>query len=191
MEMLQKWWKALREKTKGKKNLEMIIVVVLVLIILAIYFSSWGGGGQNNEAKANSPPPESGNAEKSMEERLESVLSKIGGAGQVKAMITYESSSELVPAMSQDRQTQQTEENDASGKNRTQSTTSENQAPITVGGQNGTQALVLREDEPAIRGVIIVAQGASSVQVRLDLIRATTTVLNIPQNKVDVFVMQE
>ena len=40
-------------------------------------------------------------------------------------------------------------------------------------------------------GAVVVAQGAEDVAVRLKLIRAARTLLGLPENAVDVFVMEE
>lgn len=40
-------------------------------------------------------------------------------------------------------------------------------------------------------GAVVVAQGAGELGVRLELIRATRTLLGLPENAVDVFVMEE
>lgn len=40
-------------------------------------------------------------------------------------------------------------------------------------------------------GAVVVAQGAGDVAVRLQLIRAARTLLGLPENAVDVFVMEE
>lgn len=39
-------------------------------------------------------------------------------------------------------------------------------------------------------GAVVVAQGAGDLQVRLELIRAVRTLLGLPENAVDVFVME-
>jgi len=49
--------------------------------------------------------------------------------------------------------------------------------------QNGAQG--------APTGAVVVAQGAENWQVRLQLIRAVRTLLGLPENAVDVFVMEE
>ena len=46
---------------------------------------------------------------------------------------------------------------------------------------------LLYEKEPEIRGVIVVAEGAADVSVRLDLQRAVCAVLNVPISAVEVF----
>lgn len=103
-------------------------------------------------------------------------------------MITYESSPELVPAFSTD--TQETT-NIQSGQNSTteSQTVSQNQNPITVSKDGENQALILVEKKPKIRGVIVVAEGASDIGVKLNLYNAVQTVLQVEASKVDVFEM--
>ncbi len=47
-----------------------------------------------------------------------------------------------------------------------------------------------QEYSPNIKGVIIVAEGADDIAVKLNLIRATQTVLAIKANTIEVFVMK-
>jgi hypothetical protein len=42
-----------------------------------------------------------------------------------------------------------------------------------------------------VRGVMVVAEGAADLKVRLELARAVQTVLSVPASKVDVFQMQK
>ncbi len=59
-------------------------------------------------------------------------------------------------------------------------------------------ALFGRQEETGMRsgasnptGAVIVAEGADDMQVRLQLIRAARTLLGLPENAVDVFVMED
>lgn len=47
------------------------------------------------------------------------------------------------------------------------------------------------EEEGVPTGAVVVAQGAADLGVKLDLIRAVRTLLGLPENAVDVFVMEE
>ena len=47
------------------------------------------------------------------------------------------------------------------------------------------------EDGGVPTGAVVVAEGAADLGVRLDLIRAARTLLGLPENAVDVFVMEE
>ena len=63
----------------------------------------------------------------------------------------------------------------------------ETSQPATRSGEEGSEPIVLYEKEPEIRGVIVVAEGAADVAVRLDLQRAVCAVLDVPISAVEVF----
>jgi stage III sporulation protein AG len=121
-----------------------------------------------------------------VEERLEEILSCIRGAGKVQVMVIYDTSVEIVPAMSVDSQTSTSETANGSGQTVNQNQ-SEKKTPITVSGEDG--ALVLTQKQPEIRGVIVVAEGAADISVRLNLQNAVQTVLNIDAENISVFEM--
>ena len=117
---------------------------------------------------------------------MEAILSTIKGAGEVKVLVNYASSSEIVTATAMQKDSVTTySDNDESSI--TENTVSE---IVTVKDDNGENALVLKELMPEISGVIVTAQGAGDISVKMRLIDAVTTLLDIPQNKVDVFEMQ-
>ena len=57
--------------------------------------------------------------------------------------------------------------------------------------QENPGALGASQTASAPTGAVVVAQGAANLQVRLQLIRAVRTLLGLPENAVDVFVMEE
>ncbi len=173
------------KKLDTKKKIQYVAVLLLAIIILTIYFSSFKSGAQNT------PAPETSKAAvgyDDLEERLEKILSKIDGAGKVDVMITYESTPEKVPALSVDKQISTSTD---IGQNGTNTTNIENTQSdvVTVNGGNGNDAFILRENTPKIMGVIVIAEGADSITVKLDLLRAVETVLNVSPDRVDVYKM--
>lgn len=182
----------IKKKTKGimknKKTVEIVIAVVIIAVILCLYLSTLGGetdGGGDNNSNSSSSSLEQGQLE--LEQKLMDTLSAIAGAGNVKVMVTYESTSEKVPAMDTQTNSTETENEGGSSTSRSETTSSK---PVTVQEDSGTGAMVLTEIEPTVRGAIIVAQGADDVGVKMDLLKAAQTVLNISADKVDVFTMQ-
>ena len=159
-----------------------------MIVILAIYFAN-AGAPANQEPAGSGAKPVSETVSGSIEEKLQDTLSKIEGAGQVQVMITYESSSEIVPAISVDTQTSTTtdESEDGTSKTNTENTQSE---IVTVNGSEGGNALVLKEKSPPVKGVIVVAQGADDIRVKLSLLSAVETILNISPDQVDVYKME-
>ena len=172
--------KELIKRIKGIKNVEIIIAVVIAIIIILIYFLPDEPNSTNGNASIS---PSNCNNEQAKE--LASVLSKIKGAGNVSVMITYESNGELVPAYQQDIN----ETNNINGNQVTYSRSESNKL-ITVYQQGGSGALILMEKKPQIKGVIVIAEGAADLNVKLNLYKAVQTVLQINATKVDVFEMK-
>ena len=126
----------------------------------------------------------------SVEEKLKSILSRIEGAGEVDVMITYESSAEIVPAISVNTQTSTTTDTRDSGTSSTNTENTQSQV-VTVSGSSGNAALVLKENSPPVKGVIVVARGAEDIAVRLNLQKAVQTILNVRPDQVDVYKMRK
>ena len=173
-------WQAAWGKFKALKNKEIILAVLIGAVILMIYFLP----GSRQEA-ASAAPAAAQVSVRSDEERLKEVLSHIRGVGKTEVMITYESDGELVPAFESSRQ-----ETVSTGSSQSSTTVSENNRLVTVYGSGGNQALILVEKKPAVKGVIVIAQGASDLATRMELYKAVQTVLQIPASKVDVFEMK-
>lgn len=181
---------ALAKKLKGNKKLELAVYVGLGLLIVALYLSTLlpKDSVKDTASKAASATQAAG-TEREVERRLEEVLSSISGAGRVTVMITYETGPELVTAMNTDTNTNRSESSDG-GKQSSSEQKTQSQKPATVNGNGGTEPIVITEKQPAVRGVLVVAEGAGDIAVKLALQRAVETVLNVPASSIEVFEMQ-
>ena len=113
-----------------------------------------------------------------LESKLTELLSNVDGAGVVKVMVNVDGSPELVYA---------TEKDETISSNTSGTTTSNNSStPIIVDVGSGSSALILTEKLPKVKGVIVVSGGANNVSVRLDIINAVSTLLDIDANKISV-----
>ena len=99
----------------------------------------------------------------------------------MEVVINYESSRELVPATSEDIQSSSSSEDDKYTESRTEKK--------GIATSSGGEAVIIREDQPKVRGVIVVAQGAGDIGVRIDLLNAVTTLLNVEADKVEILKM--
>lgn len=173
------------QRIKKIKHIEVIFCIVLIAIMLIVY-----AGWQKSEKTSKEGDTQSVSAYAETEKRLAAVLSKIEGAGKVECMITYDGTSELVTAISTSQNTV-TREDNSGGSSLKTVTSDENTTPVMV-TINGEQVpVVLKEINPKIVGVIIVAEGASDVGVRLRLQKAAATVLNLDANKIQIFTMNK
>lgn len=167
------------EKIKGKKNIKTIIAAAVGALILLIYFIP------GNTAQGKVVQSESGSGTADDAQRLADVLSGIKGAGKVEVMITYESDGELVPAY----QREENENRSSNGTQESYSLSSSNKI-VTVYEQGTTTALILMKKKPQVKGVIVIAQGASDLTVRMSLSQAVRTVLQVSADRVDIFEMK-
>lgn len=173
------------KKLDTKKKIQYVAILLLVVIILTIYFSSFSSG-KVNETPAQ--PVKEALETESLEAKLEDILSSIEGAGRVDVCITYESTPEIVPAISENKQSSSTTNAGESGTSTVNTENTQNNI-VTISGSGGTSALVLRENSPKVMGVIVVAEGADDIGVRLNLLKAVETVLNVNPDRVDVYKM--
>jgi stage III sporulation protein AG len=115
-----------------------------------------------------------------LEERLVQLVESIQGAGSAKVMVTLQSGTEYVYA-TEDRK-QQTKSDDGTRKTSQDDT---QQKLILVSQSGGGQAPIILKKIPAtVMGVAILCDGAQDSQVRLNIIQAVTTLLDIPSNRV-------
>lgn len=178
----------LYERMKSDKRFELLVYGVLILTMVVLFIISPNGEKTESSGDDVAKQHEQNDIEE-LEERLEAILSSIRGAGRVRVMITYDTSSRLVPAMSTDVQSG-TIENTSGESQSVSETRTESSRPATISGSGGTETIVLTEIEPTVRGVIVTAEGAADVSVRVKLCNAVMTVLGISADRIEVFEMK-
>ena len=65
-------------------------------------------------------------------------------------------------------------------------TTTTSSSPIILNGNNSSNALILTEELPNVKGVIVVASGAGRVDIKLDILNAVSTLLDISTEKISI-----
>ncbi len=180
-------------KLDTKKKVQYAVILLIAIVILAIYFTSVSKGQTSTDEDVSADTAVSAVsvvATDDISAQLKNTLSAIEGAGRVEVMITYESSAELVPAISIDKQSSTTVNESEDGKSTTNSENTQSEV-VTIGGTSGEEALVLKENNPEIKGVIVVAEGADDIEVRLNLLSAVQTILDVSPDKVNVYKMNK
>ena len=162
------------QKLKSVKHIEYIILGIFLSVARLIAFS-----GSLSAKGESSTVFDLNEYAKQAEARLNESLSRIAGAGEVKTMITYECGIEYVPAFSEDKQTT----TGADGNKNT----SEKNTIIMSGGK----PVILKEIEPKVKGVVVVAQGANDARVKLELYKAVMTLLGVESSDIEIFAMSK
>ena len=168
------------KKLSAKKKTQYLAILIIIAVILLIYFSTLSPSGNKIEGQNKTAVGAEQTAD-DLEKRLRAALSKVDGAGQGDVVINYASSAELVPATSEDIQSSSSSEDDRFTENRVEKK--------GIATAQGGEAVIIREDQPEVRGVIVVAQGAGDIGVRMDLLHAVTTLLGVDADKVEILKM--
>ncbi|MBQ2714261.1 MAG: hypothetical protein IJF76_01335 [Clostridia bacterium] len=174
--------KSVVERIRKIKRLDVILGVGIVAIVL--FFATVSFSPSDT-----SPVVNSGSEYLQIEERLSEVLSEIDGAGRVSVMINYAGTSELITATTSNTSEDKTVDTDTSGDRRTESKT-ESVSPVIIQKNGEDTPLIVKEVLPDIVGVIVVAQGADDMSVRIDLMQAVQTLLSVSADKVEIFTMK-
>ena len=171
-----KEWIDKAEKLSSRKKAQYILIVILLAVILAIYFSTLA---QPRENTGGTDAARAAVAGSDLEDRMEKALSAVDGAGDVEVVINYESSGVQVPAMSENTEVSTSTEEGSTKEMRSTKT--------EVIKSDGNEALIVKEELPEVRGVLIVAEGAGNIGVKMKLLEAAKTLLGVSADKVEVF----
>lgn len=118
---------------------------------------------------------------------LKNILGQIDGVGDVDVMITFYSVEEKEIAYNTNESNSTTSENDSEGGERITEQVNKDQTAIMVDKEGTNEPLILTENYPEIKGVIIVAKGASNPKVKYKLMKGVESTLDLPSYKVMVY----
>jgi len=119
-----------------------------------------------------------------MEKRLENILSKMDGVGDVSVSIVYAEGPTKEYAINVSTTTKEIQEKDQSGGVRTTNEKMENGQMVMVEGN--AQPVLVKESMPIIQGILIVAEGVEDPVVKEKLFKAVQTLLQVPAHRVTI-----
>lgn len=192
----------------NKKKIENLVFFVIVLIITIVVINIiWNGDKKSSDedientslrskqlakqnTNANNTIETSSESTNELELKLEEILSKIQGVGEVNVFINYSESSEIIPMYNENTKTSNTQETDTSGGTRTIEE-SDSQKEIIYEENDGEKIPITQKVvEPKIEGAIITAQGAGNADVKSSIIQAVEAVTGLATHKIQVFEME-
>lgn len=197
-------FKRLKDMLDGKdrkKLIENAVIIIIIGIIIIIAASTFLSGNKKNvdtASKAVDQKPEAAevmaqsvNGDKTGEE-LAVLLSRVQGAGRVEVMITYVSGSENVPAYDTKKSESSTVEKDSDGGTRSISQGEFDSSVVYQDMQDGGKSpVILKELRPVVRGVVVVADGAASPEVKERICSAVQVLLDVPMHRIQVLQMKK
>lgn len=184
---MEEWIRGIKEDKGEKFSLRSkkgryLVVIVVCIGLLALLWPGKTNSGAGTEISNPAKAQTGSSIKMQMQSELETILSKVDGAGRVEVRMTLASDGLRNYATNLKDETRLTEEKDYNGVKRSvneQNTTKD----LAV---SGGDSLLIEQKSPEIVGVLVVADGAHNPLVKEELTNVTTTLLNLSAHQVRV-----
>lgn len=194
MKLSDDFIKDLKEKLIKKDKLLILLLVGMIILIIAIPVS--------NKEKNTEDDTISGNEESAqekifnqeeyklkLEEELSELLSECYGIGRVKVMITLASTSESVLKEDTKASTSDITETDSTGGTRNTKEKQDENVTVYSKNDNNETPYVIKENMPAVSGVLVVAEGGDEAKNVQNISEAVKALFGIEAHKIKVMKM--
>ena len=191
-----------QENENNKKTIENLVVFVIILIITIVAINYVWNGEKKEEKTLNTDvntklslsnytQDNQKDSQKSDDEkRIEEILSNIRGVGNVKILLTYSQTNQIIPIYDENISESTTEETDSGGGTRKVSQSNSKKDVKFEESGGSTKPIVQSVVKPKIEGAIVTAQGASDANVKTNIIQAVEAVTGLATYKIQVFEMK-
>lgn len=195
------------EEGNDKKKIENLVFLLILLIITIIIINViWNDKGTTDNANNSEEVTRSKQltskdissdeivtnnttGTENLEQKLENILSKIQGVGEVTVCINYSESSEIIAMYNENSKKSNTEETDTSGGIR-KIEEIDVQKDIIYKEEDGEKTPITQKIvQPKIEGAIIAAKGAGNASIKINIIQAVEAITGLPTHKIQVFEM--
>lgn len=165
-------------RMKQDKRFELAVYGVLIAAGMLVYVASGLRSEEGNAVEEQITATSFLSAAAETEIRLKTTLSCIQGAGRVEVMVTYEETDDVTSSTNAEYSESRFTIADSFTDNVMDS--------INNNDKNASEV----KNGKVVRGVIVVAEGAGDLGVRMDLQNAVKTVLGVDTSRIEVFEMK-
>lgn len=187
---MQDFMQKIKEK-KLKRSDWLILVLAGILILIIALPTDTRGKKQAEEAKENiSKENNTMEASKDeIEQKLEDILEKIDGAGEVKVMITYQDSGTQVVEKDKNTSANSVEESDSTGGVRNTKEQQLQESTVYEEADAGNTPFVSKELLPKVEGILIVASGGDNQKVKQNISEAVLALFQVEAHRIKIVKM--
>lgn len=167
----------IKKSFKGDKKLKIVVIIgaigVAMLLVSSMFGSDTNEGGGSVSISVSAQE-----YAKTLEKELSDILSEIEGAGKCSVMITMDCGVETIYATQ--------EESSYDVDNNGESQDYSMNYVILGNSSSGKEALVIKEIQPRLRGIIVVCEGGGNSKVKMNIINAVSSAFDISSTKISV-----
>ena len=181
---------------KDKKKISFLFIMFLTGVLLLMLSKTFIKPSDDTKVDNSIIAPNTYKAsdpqtyEEKLEKRLEKEFANIDGVGKVEVVIMLKNSGEIVINKDTPSSETQSDEEDSEGGKRQTVQTESTEATVLINNSDGsTKPIILKELEPEVSGVVIIAEGGDDLLVKNNLINAAKVLLDVPMHKIEVMKM--
>ena len=180
---LKQWLKMPNRETDEKKKPPPILILGIIIAILFLAVTSVGTHEKKEVEKEHSVGTAVTSEEylKKMEQRLETVLKSISGAGKVSVFINVENTGEKILATDLKTELEESEEE------RQKETKQQKEETVVFAEQDDRQSpYVVEEKMPMPVGILVIAEGARDESVKMEIYEAVKALFGLPAHRIKI-----
>ena len=179
-------------KEKKLKRSDWLILVLAGILILIIALPTDTKKKKQAEKSKENISKENNTMEASKDEierKLEDILEKIDGAGDVKVMITYQDSGTQVVEKDKNTSENSLEESDSTGGVRSTKEQQLQESTVYEEADAGNTPFVSKELLPKVEGILIVASGGDNQKVKQNISEAVLALFQVEAHRIKIVKM--
>ena len=179
-------------KEKKLKRSDWLILVLAGILILIIALPTDTKEKKQAEKSKENISKENNTMEASKDEierKLEDILEKIDGAGDVKVMITYQDSGTQVVEKDINTSENSLEESDSTGGVRSTKEQQLQESTVYEEADAGNTPFVSKELLPKVEGILIVASGGDNQKVKQNISEAVLALFQVEAHRIKIVKM--
>ena len=179
-------------KEKKLKRSDWLILVLAGILILIIALPTDTKEKKQAEKSKENISKENNTMEASKDEierKLEDILEKIDGAGDVKVMITYQDSGTQVVEKDKNTSENSLEESDSTGGVRSTKEQQLQESTVYEDADAGNTPFVSKELLPKVEGILIVASGGDNQKVKQNISEAVLALFQVEAHRINIVKM--
>lgn len=179
-------------KEKKLKRSDWLILVLAGILILIIALPTDTKEKKQAEKSKENISKENNTMEASKDEierKLEDILEKIDGAGDVKVMITYKDSGTQVVEKDKNTSENSLEESDSTGGVRSTKEQQLQESTVYEEADAGNTPFVSKELLPKVEGILIVASGGDNQKVKQNISEAVLALFQVEAHRIKIVKM--
>ncbi len=179
-------------KEKKLKRSDWLILVLAGILILIIALPTDTKEKKQAEKSKENISKENNIMEASKDEierKLEDILEKIDGAGDVKVMITYQDSGTQVVEKDKNTSENSLEESDSTGGVRSTKEQQLQESTVYEEADAGNTPFVSKELLPKVEGILIVASGGDNQKVKQNISEAVLALFQVEAHRIKIVKM--